>query len=109
MCECCSHHNSVLTQEIKEVVGKAPFVPITTVSVKGEPHLIVVGKAKEVRGDNTLVFGVYKMEKTRQNIAETGLMQVAAVSGKKGYRLSGRATVEGDEVLLTVYTAESLL
>jgi len=109
MCDCCSHKNAVLTPEIKEVVGQAPFVPITTVSGDGQPHLIVAGKVKEIRGDHTLVFGVYKMEKTRRNLAETGLMQVAAVSGKKGYRLSGRARVEGEEVLLTVDKAESLL
>ncbi|HBV98215.1 MAG: pyridoxamine 5-phosphate oxidase [Peptococcaceae bacterium BICA1-7] len=109
MCDCCAHHNTVLTPEIKEVVGQAPFIPIATVSGDGQPHLIVAGKVKEIRGDNTIVFGVYKMEKTRRNIAESGLMQVAAVSGKKGYRLSGRASVEGEEVLLTVYTAESLL
>ena len=109
MCDCCSHENAVLTPEIKEVVGQAPFVPITTISGDGQPHLIVVGKVKEIRGNNTLVFGVYKMEKTRRNLAETGLMQVAAVSGKKGYRLSGRARVEGEEVLLTVDKAESLL
>jgi len=49
------------------------------------------------------------MEKTRQNLAETGVMQVAAVAGKKGYRLSGKARAEGDEVLFTVESADVLL
>lgn len=110
MCECCcSKESAVLTPEIKEVLGQAPFIPITTVSGEGKPHLIVVGKVKEIRGDNTLVFGVYKMENTRRNLAENNLMQVAAVSGKKGYRLSGSARAEGSEVIFTVYSADHLL
>jgi predicted pyridoxine 5'-phosphate oxidase superfamily flavin-nucleotide-binding protein len=110
MCNCgCSGGHAVLTQEIKEVLGQAPFVPITTVSGDGKPHLIVVGKAKEIRGDNTVVFGIYKMNKTQKNLAETGLMQVAAVSGKKGFRLSGKARTEGEEIIFTADGAESLL
>lgn len=109
-CGCgCSKESAVLTEEIKEVLGQAPFIPITTLSGDGQPHLIVVGKVKEIRGGNMIALGIYKMAKTRQNLAETGLMQLAAVSGKKGYRLCGKARVEGEEVILTVDTAESLL
>lgn len=100
---------AVLTQEIKDVISKSAFVPITTISKEGQPHLIVVGKVKEIRGDDTLVFGVYKMVKTRQNLAETGIMQVAAVAEKKGYRLSGKGRAEGDEVLFKVEKADVLL
>ncbi|WP_342741342.1 helix-turn-helix domain-containing protein [Desulfoscipio geothermicus] len=107
-CNCCGC-NAVLTPEIKEVIAQSAFVPITTLSGDGQPHLIVVGKVKEVRDDNTLVFGVYKMEKTRRNLAETGVMQVAAVAGKKGYRLSGKARTEGEEVLFKVEKADALL
>lgn len=106
---CSSCVTGILTPEIKEVIAQSAFVAITTLSASGQPHLIVVGKVKEVRGDDTLVFGVYKMEKTRQNLAETGVMQVAAVAGKKGYRLSGKARAEGDEVLFTVESADVLL
>ncbi len=38
----------VLTEDIKDVISKAPFVPLVTVSAKGEPHLIVVGKVAEI-------------------------------------------------------------
>lgn len=100
---------AVLTQEIKDVVSQSAFVPITTVSREGQPHLIVVGKVKEIRGDDTLVFGVYKMVKTRQNLAESGIMQAAAVAGNKGYRFSGKGRAEGDEVILTVDKVEALL
>ena len=101
--------NAALTPEIKEVIEQSAFVPMATLSGDGQPHLIVVGKVKEVKDDNTLVFGVYKMEKTRQNLAETGVMQVAVVAGKKGYRLSGKAKAEGDEVLFIVEKADALL
>lgn len=109
-CNCCGANcDAVLTSEIKEIIVQAPFIPIATLSGDKQPHLIVVGKVKEVRADNTLVFGVYKMVKTRQNLAETGIMQVAAVAGKKGYRLSGKGRAEGDEVFFIVEKAEPLL
>jgi len=99
----------LLTQEIKDVVTQSPFIPITTVSKDGQPHLIVAGKVKEIRGDDTLVFGVYKMVKTRQNLAETGIMQAVAVVGKKGYRFSGKGYSEDKEVILKVEKVDSLL
>lgn len=109
-CSCCGAGCSgILTPEIKDVIGQTAFVAITTLSGSGQPHLIVVGQVKGIPDDNTLVFGVYKMENTRQNLAETGLMQVAVVSGKKGYRFSGKARVEGDKVFFTVEKADTLL
>ncbi|WP_366921515.1 pyridoxamine 5'-phosphate oxidase family protein [Metallumcola ferriviriculae] len=102
----------VITNDVKAVIEQAPFVPITTVSADGQPHLIVVGKVKEVRDDDILVFGIYKMETTQQNITDNGLMQVgiaATDDGPKGFRLSGKACVEGKEVLFKTEKVESLL
>lgn len=102
----------VITDTIKNLAKQAPFVPITTVSMEGQPHLIVVGKVKEIREGNVLVFGVYKMETTQQNIIANSQMQVAIVStadGPKGFRLSGTACVEGNEVLFKAEKAETLL
>lgn len=102
----------VITDDIKTLIEKAPFVPIATVSDKGQPHLIVAGKVKEVRDDDVLAFGIYKMESTQQNVADNGLMQVVVAStadGPKGFRLSGRACIEGKEVLFKAEKAESLL
>lgn len=102
----------VISQEIKELIEQAPMVPITTVSASGEPHLIVVGKVKEVRGQDTLVFGVYKMEKTQQNIKANGLMQVIVAvrdGGPKGYRLTGNASVDDNLVLFIAEKSEKLL
>ncbi|HHW42401.1 pyridoxamine 5'-phosphate oxidase family protein [Desulfofundulus thermobenzoicus] len=108
-CGCEAGCGAVLTPEIKKVIAESPFLALNTISKDGQPHLIVVGQAKDVREDDTLVFGVYKMVKTRQNLSETGLMQVAAVSGKVGYRLTGKATARDDEVLFKVEKAEALL
>lgn len=43
----------IISQEIKELIGQVPLVPIATVSDNGEPHLIVVGNVKEVRENDT--------------------------------------------------------
>lgn len=102
----------VITEEIKKMIKEAVFVPIVTVSEQGEPHLIAVGQVKEIKEDDVLAFGIFKMEQTQKNIQQTGLMQVAIVSkseGSKGFRLSGKATVEGKFVLFKAVKAEALL
>lgn len=102
----------VITKEIKEVITKTPFVPIVTVSSQGEPHLIVVGKVLEVREEDVLVFGIYKMAQTQKNIMETGKMQVIIATtqdGPKGCRLTGQACIEGKQVMFKAEKAEALL
>ncbi|WP_242841633.1 pyridoxamine 5'-phosphate oxidase family protein [Desulfitibacter alkalitolerans] len=99
----------MLSTEIKEVIVKSPYISIVTVSAEGKPHLIVVGKAAGIRNGNILAFDIYKMEKTQKNINENGIMQVAAVYGKKGYRFSGKACVKNKEVLFRVEAIEELL
>ncbi|MFZ5650110.1 MAG: pyridoxamine 5'-phosphate oxidase family protein [Bacillota bacterium] len=108
-CGCEEGCAAVLTPEMKDFISRSAFIPVTTVSREGQPHLIVVGRVKEIPSDDTLVLGVYKMVKTRENLAETGIMQVAAVAEKKGYRFTGRARVEDDKVFFTVEKAEALL
>lgn len=105
-CECCG---PVLSAEIKNAISSAPFLTLVSLSKEGAPHTIVVGKAKEIKDDATLVFGVYKMQKTRENLVETGFLQVAAVAGKSGYRLTGKAHATDSEVVFHVDTSESLL
>ncbi|AVX19983.1 MULTISPECIES: pyridoxamine 5'-phosphate oxidase family protein [Carboxydocella] len=102
----------VITKEIQELIPIAPIIPIVTVSSKGEPHLIVVGKVKEVRDSDILVFDIYKMQTTQQNILETGKMQVVIASREgtpRGYRITGKAQVEGKQVLFKAERAEPLL
>ena len=104
-----SNNLTVLTAGMKEVISSSPFIALASVSKAGEPHLIVVGKVKQISDDSHLVFGVYKMEKTKQNLAETGCLQVVAVSEKVGYRFSGKAVVQNDEVVLAVQEVATLL
>nr|WP_049752077.1 pyridoxamine 5'-phosphate oxidase family protein [Carboxydothermus hydrogenoformans] len=94
------------------IIPKASIIPIVTVSRQGEPHLIVVGQVKEIREDDTLVFGIYKMKTTQQNIQDNGKMQVVIATregGPKGYRLIGTATIEEQQVLFKAEKAEELL
>ncbi|HWR44832.1 pyridoxamine 5'-phosphate oxidase family protein [Sporomusa sp.] len=100
---------AILTAEMKEVILASPFIALASVSKKGEPHLIVVGKVKQITDDSHLVFGVYKMEKTRENLAETGCLQVVVVSGKIGYRFTGKAVAQNEEVRFSIQEVAALL
>ncbi|AFV02211.1 MULTISPECIES: pyridoxamine 5'-phosphate oxidase family protein [Dehalobacter] len=102
----------VLTEEIKEVISNAPFIPITTVSTNGDPHMIIVGKVAEVRDGDILGFGIYKMEVTQQNIKDNGKMQVVIATmegGPKGFRLEGQACIEEKLVLFKADKVQKLL
>lgn len=102
----------VITQEIKDMVSKAPFIPITTVSANGEQHMIVVGKVAEIREGDILGFGIYKMEVTQQNIKDNGKMQVIIATmegGPKGFRLTGKACIEEKLVLFKAEKVKELL
>ncbi|MEL7564248.1 MAG: pyridoxamine 5'-phosphate oxidase family protein [Dehalobacterium sp.] len=101
----------IITDEIKDLVVKAPFIPLVTVSPQGEPHIIVVGKG-EIGEEDTLSFGIYKMEKTQQNIRANEKMQVVIATmegGPKGFRLTGKACIKDKFVLFKAETAEPLL
>lgn len=109
-CDCSTAcGDEILSREMKEVISQSAFIPVTTISADGQPHLIVVGRVKDILPGDTLVLGVYKMVKTRDNLAQTGVMQLAAVSGKKGFRFSGKARAEDDKVFFKVEKAYPLL
>jgi len=98
-----------MTGEMKDVILASPFIALASVSESGQPHLIVVGKVKAIKDDNYLVFGVYKMDVTRKNLSQTDSLQVVAVSGKVGYRFTGNATVQGDELVFSIQQVDTLL
>jgi predicted pyridoxine 5'-phosphate oxidase superfamily flavin-nucleotide-binding protein len=102
------NNHITLSADVKSVIEQSPYLSLTTVSKQGEPHTIAVGKAKDIR-DSEIVFGVYKMEKTRKNLAETGIMQVVGVNGKIGYRLEGKAKAAETDVLFHPDTICALL
>jgi uncharacterized protein len=98
-----------ISSEMKEVILASPFIALASVSETGRPHLIVVGKVKEIKDDSHLVFGVYKMDVTRKNLSQTGNLQVVAVSGKEGYRFTGKATAQDSELLFAIHQVDTLL
>ena len=100
---------ATLTPAVKEVILASPFITLLSVSNQGDPHLIVVGKVKQITEEGQLIFGIYKMEKTQANVLETGCLQAVAVSGKQGYRFTGKAIVENGELIFSIQTITALL
>ncbi len=98
-----------MTAEMKDVIAASPFIALTSIAEDGEPHLVVVGKAKEIKDDSHVVFGVYKMDVTRRNLAQTDYLQAVAVAGKVGYRFTGKAVAQGDELVFSIQQADPLL
>lgn len=100
----------VITDEVKAVLEKAQIMSVVTIGADGEPHLIIAGSGK-VSGD-TVVFGIYKMERTQKNIIANSKAWVAGATldgGPKGYRLTGAAEVSGKNVIFTAKSAESMI
>jgi hypothetical protein len=104
----------VMTEEAKRVVRESAFLVLVTVNPDGSPHPIVAGKG-EVDGD-TVVFGVYKMERTQRNIASNAAAQVlgaVTAGGPLGFRLYGNAAigeVDGNrKIVFTVSAMDELL
>jgi general stress protein 26 len=83
-----------MDEEIREMLGKMPFVPLVTQGNDG-PHIIVVGKGFFI-DDETLAFFGWRQGTTSKNLSSNGKIQIALVSEKrdKGFRLSGTAHVE---------------
>ena len=83
-----------MSNEVKEMLGKMPFVPLVTVE-NNVPHLIVVGKAIVI-DDETVAFFGWRQGVTSRNIVKNGIIQIVAISEArdKGYRLAGKGHIE---------------
>lgn len=83
-----------MSEEVKALLQKAPFIPLVSRGDDG-PHLIVVGKGFVV-DDETIAFFGWRQGKTSGNIRSNGAIQIALVSEQKnsGYRLSGTGHIE---------------
>ncbi|MDR3279830.1 MAG: pyridoxamine 5'-phosphate oxidase family protein [Synergistaceae bacterium] len=100
----------IITDEIKSVIVGTPFLSLVTIGADGDPHPIITGKGEPV-GD-TIVFGIYKMEATRKNLASNPKAWVVCATlegGPKGYRLSGTAAAADKNVIFTAKSAEAML
>jgi hypothetical protein len=100
----------VLTDEVRRVIEKTAFLSLVTMGEDGLPHPIIAGKG-EISGD-TIVFGIYKMERTQKNLARDGRAWVtgATLDGEpRGCRLCGSAAAEDRRLVFTPERAEKLI
>ena len=88
-----------MSDEVKEMLGKMPFVPLVTMEDNG-PHLIVLSKGIVI-DDETVAFFGWRQGVTSRNIEKNGIMQIAVVSEarNKGYRLAGKGHIEKEGVI----------
>ena len=100
----------VLDDDVRKVVEGTAFLSLVTVGADGLPHPIIAGKG-EVAGD-TIVFGIYKMEVTQQNLARDRRAWVTGATrdgGPHGYRLTGTAAAGAGRLVFTPERAEKLI
>jgi hypothetical protein len=101
----------IITEEVKRVIQGTAFLSLVTLNADGSPHPIIAGKG-EVAGD-TVIFGIYKMEKTQANLRKNkNAWVVGAIlaDGKpKGVRLIGTAEAQDQKLIFTVTKAENLI
>ncbi|AFV02162.1 MULTISPECIES: pyridoxamine 5'-phosphate oxidase family protein [unclassified Dehalobacter] len=100
----------VINEGVKAVIEGSAFLSLVTLGADGIPHPIIVGKG-EVVGD-TVVFGIYKMDVTQQNLAADKNIWVVAATmdgGPKGYRLNGTAEVKDKKLIFTPAKVDALI
>ncbi|MDR2486204.1 MAG: pyridoxamine 5'-phosphate oxidase family protein [Treponema sp.] len=101
----------IITEEVKQIVQGTAFLSLVTINPDGSPHPIIAGKG-EAAGD-TVIFGIYKMEKTQANLLKNKNAWVVGATmtgGKpKGIRLTGTAEAQDKKLIFTAAKAESLI
>ncbi len=93
-----------ISNEVKELFQKMPFVPLATRGKEG-PHLIVLGQGFII-DDETLAFFGWRQSRTSGNIEENGVMQIIVVSKQKnkGFRIEGNGRIFHQYVSEDVYS-----
>ena len=101
----------VITDEMKQIVQGTAFLSLVTVNADGTPHPIVTGKAEAAGG--TLIFGIFKMEKTQENLLKNNNAWVvcATITDRKpkGIRFTGTAETKDKKLVFTAAKAENLI
>jgi hypothetical protein len=99
-----------INDDMKKVLEGTSFLSLVTVGKDGAPHPIIAGTGKVV-GD-TVVFGIYKMEVTQENLLRDKRAWVVGATldgGPHGYRLNGTAQASGAELVFTPDSADVLI
>lgn len=101
----------VINSEVKSVIKNSAFLSLVTLGSDGTPHPIIAGKGEVV--NDTIVFGIYKIEKTQKNLAVNPNAWVVAATtidgNPKGYRLAGTAAAKDKQLIFTPSKAEALI
>jgi hypothetical protein len=100
----------VIDNDVKAVVEGTAFLSLVTLGPDGVPHPIIAGKG-EVSGEN-VIFGIYKMEVTQQNLTKNNKAWVVGATmdgGPRGYRLSGTAAAKDKQLIFTPAKVEKLI
>lgn len=99
-----------IQENVKNVIEESAFIVIDTLGEDKLPHPIIVGKGEV--GDETVSFGIYKMEVTQKNLLHGSKAWILAATmngAPKGYRLMGDAKVEGKSLVFTPQKVEELI
>jgi hypothetical protein len=92
----------VINEDVKKVIEGSAFLSLVTVDANGNPHPIIAGKGQVI--NDTVVFGIYKMEITQKNLGlnKNAWVVGATMDGRpKGYRLIGTAETKDKQLIFT--------
>lgn len=100
----------IITDGVKQVVPKTAFLSFITINNDGSPHPIA---AKGEIVEETVVFSIYKMEKTRGNLLKNSdawiIAAIISDGNPVGYRLTGTAEAKDKQVVFTATKIEELI
>jgi len=101
----------IINEEVKSIIESSAFLTLVTLGADGTPHPIVAGKGEVA--DDTVVFGIYKMETTQTNLAgnpNAWIVAAARIDGApKGYRLTGTAKAKDKQLIFIPEKADALI
>jgi uncharacterized protein len=100
----------IINEDVKKVIEGTAFLSLITVDAAGTPHPIIAGKGEVV--DDTVIFGIYKMEVTQKNLSSNKNAWVVGATmdgGPKGYRLKGTAEAKDKQLIFTPTEVDELI
>ncbi|MEA3504048.1 MAG: pyridoxamine 5'-phosphate oxidase family protein [Bacteroidota bacterium] len=87
----------MISEKVKELFDKLPFMALSTVDSNGMPNTVVIGSKKIVDSNTVWTIDTFH-NKTKENILNNGNVSIALWKGKEGYQIKGKAKYysEGD-------------
>jgi hypothetical protein len=100
----------VINDDVKKVIEGSAFLTLVTINADGTPHPIIAGKGQVI--NDTVVFGIYKMETTQKNLASNNNAWIVGATkdgGPKGYRITGTAEAKDKQLIFTPTKVDALI